>query len=316
MPDPVDGPGSFDVIVVGAGPAGLAAAAAVGEAGLRCLSLDAMGPGGQLMNLGRLHDCPDLPEGTTGPDLLGLLVERATAAGVEMGFGEVRRVAAIADGRWRVETDDEAWAAGAVVVATGMTRGTTGLGGEGRYEGRGLSHCANCDGPLYKDQPVVVHGDGAWALTEAIELGGIASEVTLVVAPGGAALAGQAGRRAFAEAQAGVAIVEGRLTGLVGDEALAAVDVETAGGALTLAARALFLLAGRRPATGFLGDLVQRTPGGAIEVGLGDGRTGAAGILAAGDVAGGREHIPDAIADGERAGQNAAHWVRHRRGTA
>lgn len=306
----------LDCVVVGAGPAGLAAAAKVGEAGLRCLSIDAMGPGGQLMNLGRLHDCPDLPEGTTGPDLLGLLVERATTAGVEMGFGEVRRIEDAGDGTWQVATDEDMWRTRAVVVATGRTKGTTGLADEARYEGRGLSHCANCDGPLYKDQPVVVHGAGPWALTEALELAEIASEVTLVMAPAEleALAAGQSERLFFAETKPNLAIVRGQVAGLVGGEQLAAVDVEVPEGSETVSARALFLLAGRRPATAPVGGLVRLDDGGAVVADAGQGSASRPGIFAAGDVASGRaESIPQAIADGERAGQNAVTWVVRRR---
>lgn len=307
----------LDVIVIGAGPAGLAAAAKVGEAGLGCLSLDAMGPGGQLMNLGRLHDCPDLPEGTTGPDLLGLLVERVTTAGVELGFGEVRRLEAAGDGTWSVATDEETWRARAVIVATGKTKGTTGLADEPRYEGRGLSHCANCDGPLYKDQPVVVHGGSPWALTEALELAEITQDVTLVLQPADLeALAGsQPERLAYTQAETVVRIAQGRIVGLVGEEALSAVDIELqAPHRDSISARALFLLAGRKPATGFLGALLRLDAVGAVSLDGAGGSTSRGGVFAAGDVVAGTvESIPQAIADGERAGQNAVAWVERRR---
>lgn len=312
----------LDVLVIGAGPAGMVAAAVVAEAGLDCLAIDPMGPGGQLMNLGRLHDCPDLPEGTTGPDLLGLLVERATAAGAELGFGAARALKRGDPATWIVSTDEETWRARAIVIATGLGKGTTGLADETRFEGRGLSHCANCDGPLYKDQPVVVHGDDRWALTEAIELAGVASAVTLVVEPTRLAklAATDAERLAFARAQSNVHIAAGGVTGFVGDDALAAVDVAVEGGLETVSARALFLLANRRPASDLMGLLVATAGTGATDVGRDDPRTVAAGVFAAGDVvagAGSGSHgIPEAIADGERAGQNAVRWVRSRQGGA
>lgn len=315
-------PDTVDVIVIGAGPAGLAAATAVAEAGRACLCVDMMGPGGQLMNLGLLHDCPDLPEGTTGPDLLGLMVERAVAAGVEMGFGEVGRISPADAGAWRVDAGDESWLARAVVVATGLGPGTTGLVAEARFEGRGLSHCANCDGPLYRDQPVVVAGGSSrWALAEAIALAGIASEVTLVLGEDDLASLSrrEPERLAYAGAEVKVAVLCGAITGLVGEEALSAVDVRlVAGPTETISARALFLLGGRVPATACLAGVVPVAPGAAVPLLPGDGTAGsgtagALGLFAAGDVvAGAAESIPEAIATGERAGQNAVRWLASR----
>lgn len=112
----------WDVVVVGAGPAaGLGAAAVIGKAGLSCLCLDRLGPGGMLINLGPIHHAPDLPSDTTGPDLLAQLVDRAMAAGAELAVAEVLRLEG--RGPWTVETDDGTRRARAVIVATGLTAG-------------------------------------------------------------------------------------------------------------------------------------------------------------------------------------------------
>ena len=145
---------SFDVVVVGAGPAGLAAATEAARAGLKALCLDKLAPGGALINLAALHD---FEEGSDGPQIASQLTDDATVAGVELGFGEVVRLSGA--GPWTVETaDGERHTGRAVVIATGLDKGRLGLPEEDEYEGRGLSHCASCDGPLYAGLPVIVAG--------------------------------------------------------------------------------------------------------------------------------------------------------------
>ena len=87
-------------------------------------------------------------------------------------------------GPWTVETSDgENHVAQAVVIATGMNKGKLGLPNEDDYEGRGLSHCAHCDGPLYAGLPVIVAGSEGWAKSEAAVLKGLAGEVTVIDSP-------------------------------------------------------------------------------------------------------------------------------------
>ncbi len=145
---------SYDVIVIGAGPAGLTAATDAARAGLKALCLDKLAPGGVLINLGELHDFEEI---WNGPDMAARMTDDATVAGVEIGFGEVTGLSG--SGPWTVETaEGEKHAARAVVIATGLNKGKLGLPNEADYEGRGISHCAHCDGPLYAGLPVVVAG--------------------------------------------------------------------------------------------------------------------------------------------------------------
>lgn len=227
----------WDAVVIGGGAAGLSAAAALAGAGKRCLLIDRMGGGGELMNLANgLHD---LPEPTTGPELASALLDQALSAGAELAIEEVTGLAPAGEG-WSVTTSDGSHAARAVILAVGLGPGRLDVAGEEAFEGRGLSHCAACDGPLYRGDPVVVVGTDRWAVQEALDLLPLASAVALVTQGRGPVEA------------PGVAVIPGRITGLEGTNGLEAVLVQQVGAApLRLPARAVFVQDGRRPALGF-----------------------------------------------------------------
>jgi thioredoxin reductase (NADPH) len=277
---------SYDVIVVGAGPAGLTAATGAARAGLKTLCLDKLAPGGALINLAELHEVEGDED---GPQIASRLTDEATEAGVELGFGEVVKLSG--SGPWTVETaDGEQHTGRAVVVATGLAKGTLGLPEESRFEGLGLSHCASCDGPLYAGRPVVVAGTEGWAPREAAELQVVAGDVTVIGKPAGAL-------------PDGVSHLEGRIVALEGSDGLQSVVVESGGTRKTIPASAVFVYVGQSPAAEFLPETLARDATGHIVVDDG-GRTSAATAFAVGDVrAGARHYLADAIADGQRAGQ-------------
>ena len=279
-------PSSFDVIVIGAGPAGLAAATEVARAGLKAICLDKLAPGGALINLGALHDFETADD---GPTIASKLTDDATEAGVEIGFGEV--VGLSGNGPWTIETaEGDRHTGRAVVIATGLGKGRLGLPEEDDYEGRGLSHCAICDGPLYAGLPVMVAGAGGWAPHEAEELKAFASEVTVV-------------DTVAATLPDGVRRLDGRIVALEGSAGLQSVVVETGGARKSVPTSAVFVYVGQSPAAEFVPDSLARDATGHIVVDEG-GRTSAATAFAAGDVrAGARHYLADAIADGQRAAQ-------------
>jgi thioredoxin reductase (NADPH) len=278
---------TYDLIVIGAGPAGLTTATEAARAGLKVFCLDKLAPGGVLINLGELHD---FDEGGNGPDLASRLTDDATVAGVELGFGEVAGVGG--SGPFTVETTDgEKHAGRAIVVATGLNKGKLGLANEEEYEGRGISHCAHCDAPLFAGLPVIVAGAGGWADLEAQELVGVASEITMIDAGPGGVLTD-------------VQRMEGRIVGLEGSNGLESVIVETAGQRKTIRTSAVFVYVGQSPAAEFLPDSLARDASGHIVVDA-EGRTSIPTAFAAGDVrSGARYCLSDAIADGHRAAQS------------
>jgi len=285
----------WDVVVIGAGPAGLTAAAGVAASGLRCLCLDKMGPGGALINLGALQG---MDEEIAGPDLVGQLTDKATEAGVELGFSEV--VGLSGNGPWTVETaEGESHAARAVIVASGLSKGRLDVPDEESFEGRGLSHCAACDGPLFAGERVVVAGAEGWAAHEAQELAGMVGHVT-VVSPSPAAV----------PTGANIEMVVGRIVALEGVNGLESVAVEQGGMRRSLQAQGVFVYLDQSPAAEFVPDSLARDAARHIVVRT-NGEASAATIFAAGDVrAGSSQRVAEAIADGKRAAQAAIAALR------
>ncbi|MBS0223781.1 MAG: FAD-dependent oxidoreductase [Proteobacteria bacterium] len=284
---------THDLIVIGAGPAGLSAATEAARAGLATLCLDKLAPGGQLMNLGELED---VEEPWTGPDMAARLTDDAIVAGVELGFGEVTALAG--PGPWTVETSEgERHTARAVVIATGLNKGKLGVPNEPDYEGRGLSHCAHCDGPLYAGLTVVVAGVEGWARHEAQELADLAGKLTIVDASDAAGLPD-------------VPRIAGRIVALEGQDGLQSVTVESDGGRQVLPANAVFVYVDQSPAAEFVPDSLARDAAGHIVIDT-EGRTSVTTAFAAGDVrAGARRSLADAIADGQRAAQAVVALLR------
>jgi thioredoxin reductase (NADPH) len=280
-------PTPYDVIVIGAGPAGLTAATEAARAGLRAYCVDKLAPGGALINLGDLHDIDEM---FTGPDMASRMTDDATVAGVDIGFGEV--TALTGPGPWTVETaEGDKHTARTVVLATGLSKGRLGVPNEDDYEGRGISHCAHCDAPLFAGLPVIVAGAGGWTDYETKELVGVASEITVVDTAAGTGLAN-------------VKYVQGRIVGLDGSDGLQSVTVETGGQRKTIPTSAVFVYLDQRPATECLPASVARDASGHVVIDA-EGRTSMSTLFAAGDVrAGARYYLSDAIADGQRVAQS------------
>jgi thioredoxin reductase (NADPH) len=169
-----------DIAVVGGGPAGLTAAIYGARARVRTVVFETGIPGGQIVSASLVENYPGFPNGITGQELGDLMYQQAQKAGAE--FRTLSPVEAI-----RPEGDDYVLAVGgeevrarAVILATGAIPKKLSIPGEAEFTGRGVSWCATCDGPLYRDKVVAVVGGGDSATQEALYLAKIASEVHLI----------------------------------------------------------------------------------------------------------------------------------------
>lgn len=168
----------YDVVVIGAGLAGLTAGLFAARHGLRTVVLDRLMGGGQIINAERIENYPGFPQGISGSQLAALFQEQAMDSGVEFRFSEVTGVE-LSEPYRIVRTVDGDLTTKAVIIAGGSTLRKLGIPGEEEYEGRGVSHCATCDGSFYSDQVVGVVGGGDSAMDEALTLTEYASKVLL-----------------------------------------------------------------------------------------------------------------------------------------
>jgi len=170
----------FDVIIVGAGPAGLCAAMYAGRAMLKTVVLERGIPGGELLNTEKVEDYPGFIS-ILGPDLAAKMTEHAQAFGADIRMENVEGIHRLTDGSFRVVTSTEAeYHAPTVIITAGGTPTKLGVPGELEYAGKGVSYCAVCDGAFFKGERLAVVGGGDAAVEEADYLTRYASRVFIV----------------------------------------------------------------------------------------------------------------------------------------
>jgi thioredoxin reductase (NADPH) len=169
----------YDLIIAGGGPAGLTAGLYAARARLQTLLVEKMAPGGQAATTFHIENYPGFAQGISGPDLTQAMEEQAKRFGLEVTYGEVKGLSS-REPFWELEVEDRKVSAKAVIVATGVEPRKLGVPGEETLRGRGVSYCATCDGPFFKDQDIGVIGGGDSAVEEALYLTRFARRVYLV----------------------------------------------------------------------------------------------------------------------------------------
>jgi len=307
----------YDVIIFGAGPAGLTAGIYLARARLRPLILDTGTAGGQTVLSYHVANYPGV-EATSGFAISQTMLRQAKGFGADVitqaGITSVDLEGDIK----RVEVEDEgSFEAPAVILAIGGVPRRLGVEGEKRLEGQGISYCATCDGDFFTDKPIAVIGGGNSALEEAVSLTKYASHVTVI--------------HEFDHFQAQPWIVEEarnnpkidflmnqKVLGFEGDPTLTAVlsEDKATGARNRVEVDGTFVFIGYVPNTARFADFIDLTPRGEIVTDE-SMVTSRAGVFAAGDARAKRyRQITTAVADGTIAALSATEYVEARRASA
>ena len=169
----------FDYIIIGAGPAGLSSAQYAARGGLKTIVLDEMGAGGQVVQIPDLENYPGVFPAVNGYDFIETMKKQAESFGAQIQQVQVSSI----DKKGKdfvITTKDTIYSAPALCIATGAIHKNLGVPGEKEFTGRGVSYCAVCDGPFFRNKKIFVVGGGDSACSEAIYLSSISSDVSII----------------------------------------------------------------------------------------------------------------------------------------
>ncbi len=167
-----------DVLIIGAGPAGLACGQYSARAGRSTVMVEEMAPGGQAMTIDEIENYPGLGK-VSGFELAQKFESQATAFGCQTVYASVSEVKPLDGGTFLVHTSDGTYEAKTVVLATGAKHRNLGVPGEKELTGKGVSYCATCDGPFFRNKRILVCGGGDSACQEAMYLAKLTKDVTV-----------------------------------------------------------------------------------------------------------------------------------------
>lgn len=285
----------FDVIVIGEGISGLTAAAALVQQGLRVATFEQTLFGGLVLNINELRPGPH-GERASGADLGAVLMENNFEAGVMSVQEPVTGIEEDA-GAFRVVTSGGRYRGRQVLLACGARLKKLDVPGEEQFTGRGVSHCAGCDGPMNVGTPVVVVGGGDSALQEALVLAGFASKVLLVHRGDKFRAREEFANEVLANPKVQV-IWNANVAAIVGDKSVKHVRIVHAGGRTEeLACTGVFAYVGLQPNTECLPPAIEKAADGTV-VTNSQFETTLPGVWAIGAVRHGYAgQLPDAVAE-------------------
>jgi thioredoxin reductase (NADPH) len=275
----------YDTIIIGGGPAGYTAGIYAARSGLKTLLVEGAATVSQITITDLIENYPGIPEGINGFDLMQLFKKQALNFGLETINRDVSALRKINDEPviWDVAVEDKSYRALSVIAATGAQWTKLGIPGEEEFAGKGVSYCATCDGPFYKNKDVVVVGGGDTAIQEALFLTHFARKVTVIHRRDRLRAAKILQKRAFSEKKIEF-VWKAKLTRITGQEFVTGVKVADVQSKLIkeIEAEGVFIFAGRIPHTGIFQHLLKLDEGGYIITDK-NMRASAAGIFAAGD---------------------------------
>ena len=300
----------YDVVIIGAGPAGLAAGLYASRARRKTILIEKNVTGGQVAVTAVIENYPGIHE-VNGFDLGQQMQSQAEKYGMEMAYAAVQKIEPQSDGRHLVKLDDDnSYLAKAVIVTAGADYVRLGVPGEDRLTGYGVSYCATCDAAFFKDMPTVVVGGGDSALDEGLFVTRYASSVTVIHRRDELRAGAYLQERAFAEPKMNFiwdTVVE-EVNGENEVESLTLKNVKT-GETSVLPTKAMFVFIGHNPNSSFVEGLLDMDAGNHVIVNEWMD-TNVPGIFAAGEIrVNAAKQVITSAGDGATAAIRADHYI-------
>ncbi len=274
---------TYDVVIIGGGPAGLTAGLYASRARLKALLLEAMMVGGQMVTTDIVENYPGFAQGISGTELTSIMEEQAKRFGLMTEMGEVVGLE-VADGKKSVKTAGGAYQPEAVIICTGTEYRKLGIPGEAEFTGRGVSYCATCDGAFFQDSKIVVVGGGDSALSEALFLTKFAGEITIIHRRDALRATKIYQERAFANPKINF-LWDSVVEEIRGNQTVENVIVKNvkSGEVSEVRTEGVFMFIGIEPKTAFLRGVVELDESGYVVADETNLQTSVEGIYAAGD---------------------------------
>jgi thioredoxin reductase (NADPH) len=297
----------FDILIIGAGPAGLTAAIYTAWLGLKTLILESGIPGGKAWAAPMIENFPGFDEGIKGSDLAEKMQRQAERLGAEIVISEEVAGLELAGNVKHVFTRKQTYDAYVVILATGTQKRKLHVPGEAEFLGRGVSYCAVCDGPFFRLAKVAVVGNSNEAAVEALSLAEFTEHV-LLVHDGDLRIEGTLLSRLKYKPK--IEPVQGKVTAIVGDKTVSAIKIQTSVASVERDVKGVFIALGSVPLTSIVRNAgVGMDMNGCLMVDR-QQRTNIEGVFAAGDCTCGGMQVVTAAGEGAVAAMRASKYVR------
>lgn len=308
----------FDIMIIGAGAAGLTAGLYTARAGMKVLLLERAAPGGQMLLTEVVENFPGFPEGIKGQELAERFKNQAQDSGLKIITQELKQILFDKSSNcYILKTEGKDYSTYAIILACGAVPKRLGVPGEEMLTGRGVSYCATCDGPLFRDQEIIVVGGGNAACEEALYLSKFVRKITLVHRRDRLRADKVLQDRLKSDPKINFAW-NSRVLEILGERIVKGVAIEDVktGKKSEIPCKGVFIFAGLKPNTDFLQTFVKIDEQGFIltDEGL---QTSRKGIFACGDCrARSLRQIVTACSEGAEAAQAARNYVEELKGTS
>ena len=298
-----------DVVIIGSGIAGISAAIYLKRSSLSFVLLDKSMPGGKLNIIHRIDNYPGYPS-ISGLELSKSLLEQCKQLGIEFSYGEVNKVEKV-DSNFLTRTDIDSYLSKVVIVASGLSEAKLNIPGEKQYFGKGVSYCATCDGPFFKNKDVAIYGYKDFAFEDAIYLSSLVNRLYFILPK--SPLATETHLNEVKKAK-NITIFDGySLKEIKGDNKVNSIVINKDNENKELEVSAIFPLFEQISSSSFLSPLSIKMSNGFIDADK-DGKTNVDGIYAVGDIVNKKlRQLINAASEGALAAISSINYVRSKK---